>query len=62
MRTFLAGYTLTVADMAIWGQLQGTYLLGIIARPSLHVVWSDAAVQGASTNDELLSLSCDGMS
>ena len=23
MRTFLAGYTLTVADMAIWGQLQG---------------------------------------
>ena len=23
MRTFLAGYTLSVADMAIWGQLQG---------------------------------------
>ncbi len=23
MRTYLAGYTLTVADMAIWGQLQG---------------------------------------
>ena len=27
MRTFLAGYSLSVADMAIWGQLQG--------RPSL---------------------------
>ena len=25
MRTFLAGYTLTVADMAIWGQLQGDF-------------------------------------
>ena len=23
MRTFLAGYSLSVADMAIWGQLQG---------------------------------------
>ena len=23
MRTYLAGYTLSVADMAIWGQLQG---------------------------------------
>ena len=24
MRTFLAGYSLSVADMAIWGQLQGS--------------------------------------
>lgn len=36
MRTFLAGYSLSVADMAIWGQLQGGCRLFCAIRLPVH--------------------------
>lgn len=32
LRTFLAGYALTVADFAIWGQLQGEWMLVAVSQ------------------------------
>ena len=42
LRTYLVGYTLTVADLALWGQLQGK-LCKLVAYLHFPIAWRLAA-------------------
>lgn len=50
LRTFLVGYTFTVADVALWGQLQGNWSVGgmQLLQVSCSCCWYHASILGVT--------------